>query len=122
MAVIKLSTENQGRCQTVTWSGLTTNDTGQPWPRADYSDKTVQIFGNFGGTGSVSLEGSNDPRVISDPSNAVWFTLTDPSSTAITKTAAAGEQILENPKWIRPSVTLGTTPAITVIIQATQVG
>lgn len=120
MAIIPLTSQNAGNVQTVSWAAMTTNDTGQPWLRSDYSDKCVQIFGNFGGTASVSMEGSNDPRVISDPTNAVWFVLTDPSSTAITKTAAAGEQILENPKWIRPNVTLGTTPAITVIIQATR--
>lgn len=101
---------------------MTTDDTGQPWELSSYSDKTVQIFGNFGGTASVSIYGSNDPRVVSDPANAVWFVLTDPSSTAITKTSAAGEQIIENPRWIRPVVTLGTTPSITVIIQATKVG
>jgi hypothetical protein len=120
MAIVKLTTENVGNVQYVTWAGLTTDDTGQPWERADHSDKCVQILGNFGGTASVTLQGSNDPRVISDPANAVWFALTDPSSTAITKTAAAGEQILENPRWIRPNVTLGTTPSITVIIAATK--
>lgn len=122
MAIVNLSSVNKGNTQTVTWAGLTTNDTGQPWELSFYSDKTVQIFGNFGGTASVTIEGSNDPRVTSDPSNALWFPLTDPGSNAITKTAAAGEQILENPRWIRPNVTLGTTPAITVIIQATKVG
>jgi hypothetical protein len=122
MAIIPLTSVNRGNCQTLTWAGMTTDDTGQPWERADYQDKTVQIFGNFGGTASVSIYGSNDPRVITDPANAVWFVLTDPSSTAITKTAAAGEQILENPRWIRPVTTLGSTPSITVIIQATRVG
>lgn len=122
MAIVPLTSINEGNSQTVSWAGLTTDDTGQPWKLSTYSDKTVQIFGDFGGTASVSMYGSNDPRVVSDPTNAVWFLLTDPQANAITKTAAAGEQILENPRWIRPVVTLGTTPSITIIIQATKVG
>lgn len=122
MAIVALTSINEGNSQTVSWAALTTNDTGQPWKLSSYSDKTVQIFGNFGSGASVSIEGSNDPRVVSDPSNAVWFVLTDPQAAVITKTAAAGEQIIENPKWIRPNVTLGTSPSITVVIQANKVG
>lgn len=114
------TTINYNNTQVVTWSGLTTNSLGDPWLRNDYADKCVQIFGDFGSGASVTIEGSNDPRVISDPSNAVWFTLTDPQANALTKTSAAGEQILENPRWIRPNVTLGTSPDITVIICATK--
>jgi hypothetical protein len=120
MAIVKLTSENKGNVQIVTWTGLTTDDTGQPWYRADYSDKCVQVFGDFGTNATVTLQGSNDPRVISDPANAVWFSLTDPQANAIAKAAAAGEQILENPVYIRPVVTSGTSPNLTVIISATK--
>lgn len=118
MAIVTFSAENDGFCQYVTWAALANGDTGQPLLNASkYADKTVQIFGTFGASGSVTLQGSNDPRVVSDPSNAVWFTLTDPASSAITKTSAAGEAILENPRYIRPQVTAGDgTTSLTVII------
>lgn len=108
--------------QYITWAGLTTNDTGRPYEVAGLPDKTVQIFGNFGSNASVALEGSNDPRVLEDvaagTTTAAWFPLTDAQGNAITKTAAAGEVIQENPRFIRPAVTLGTSPSITVIITA----
>lgn len=122
MAIVKFTSENRGDTQTLTWTGLTTGDIGVAWELSKYSDKTAHIFGNFGTTGSVTLYGSNDPTCLTDQASAAKFVLTDPSSTAITKTAAAGEQILENPRFIWPEVILGTTPAITVIIQATKVG
>jgi hypothetical protein len=122
MAIIAHVAENQGNVQIVRWEGLTTNDTGQPWRRADYSDKCVQIFGDFGTNATVTIQGSNDPRVVTDPGNAVWFSLTDPQANAIAKTSAAGEQILENPVWIRPYVTSGTNPDLDIIISATKVG
>lgn len=120
MAIVKLSSENLGNVQIVKWEGLTTNDTGQPWRRADHSDKCVQIFGDFGSGATVTIQGSNDPRVETDPGNAVWFSVTDPQANAIAKTAAAGEQILENPLWYRPSVTGGTNPDLDIVIVATK--
>lgn len=118
MAIITYATENLGDAQFVTWETLTTDDVGQPWQLVHYSDKTVQIFGDFGSGATVLMQGSNDPRVISDPDNAVWFSLTDAQGNAISKTALAGETILENPRWIRPYVSGGTSPDIDVIIAA----
>ena len=104
--------------EVVTWV-LANTDTGQPISLHDSSDKTVQIFGTFGSGGSVTMQGSNDPRVLTDPNNAVWFSLTDPQANAITKTAAAGEAILENPLYIRPNCTAGDgTTALTIILYA----
>jgi len=98
---------------------LANGDTGQPIAIPDFSDKTMQIFGTFGSGGSVTMEGSNDPRVISAPGSAVWFTLVDPQANAITKTSAGGEVILENPIWIRPNCTAGDgTTALTINIAA----
>ena len=104
MAIINLTSEQENGILYVTWAGLNGADTGYPFANSSmFSDKTVQFFGTFDGK-TVILEGSNDPRVIYDPENAVWFTLTDPSSTAISKTSASGEAVLENPRYIRPSV------------------
>lgn len=120
MAEIPLSFESRGPVHIVKWEGLTTNDTGEPWRRSDFSDKCVQIFGDFGSGATVTMQGSNDPRVVTSPGSAVWFSLTDPQANAIAKTSAAGEQILENPVWIRPSVTGGTSPDLDIIICATK--
>lgn len=107
------------KTQLIRWSGILNGDDGSPMAVASYSDKTMQIFGTFGSGGSVTLQGSNDPRVETDPSNAVWFSLVDPQGNAITKTAASGEAILENPFWIRPVCTAGDgTTNLTIIICA----
>lgn len=103
----------------IMWPNMANGDTGQPLEIQRYPDKTVHIYGTFGAGGSVTIQGSNDPRVISDPSNAVWTTLTDPQANALTKTSAAIEVILESPRYIRPSVTAGDgTTSITVVICA----
>lgn len=122
MAIITLSAYNEGTVQYITWYPLANGDTGEPLQKAAHlSDKTMQVFGTFGSGGSVTMQGSNDPRVMTDPSNAVWFTLVDPQANAITKTSAAGEAILENPRYIRPTVTGGDgTTALAVIIAATR--
>lgn len=104
------------------WVAVANGDKGQPLEAGEFADKTVQVFGTFGSGGSVTMEGSNDPRVITDSSNAIWFTLADPQGNAITKTSAAGEGILENPRFIRPSCTAGDgTTSLTVIICAKRV-
>ena len=118
MATVKLSAENEGFNQYVTWAALANGDVGSPLQRASmYADKTVQVFGTFGAAGSVTIQGSNDPRAVSDPANAVWFTMTDAQGNALVITAATGEAMLENPRFIRPNVTAGDgTTALTIII------
>ncbi len=102
---------------TVTWAAMAASVNGQAWECSNYPDKTVQCFGTFGGT--VTMQGSNDPRVITDAANAVWFSLTDKYGNAITFTAAGAKLITENPRFIRPSNGSGIT-ATTVIIQAAE--
>lgn len=88
-----------------TWT-LANGDTGVAVKTANFPDKCVQVDGTFGVGGSVTLRGSNKESP-SDATAGDWFTLTDPQANALTKTAAAGEQILENPLWISPIVTAG---------------
>lgn len=119
MAIIEATRFERGNAIVFNWAALANGDTGNPIVIPSFGDKTVQVFGTFGSGGSVTLQGSNDPRVITDPANAVWFALTDPQANAITKTSAAGEAILENPLYVRPSVTAGDgTTALTIIICA----
>lgn len=83
----------------VTWTGLLNGDDGAPYEGGDWGDRTVQFAGTFGAGGTIVLEGSND--------GTTYFTLTDPQSTAISKTAAGLEQVVELPRYMRPRVTAG---------------
>lgn len=91
----------------VTWAGLDGDDTGAPFDLSDYPDKTVHIKGTFDTT-TVTMQGSNDA--------ATYTALVDPQGNSIAKTAEAIETILENPQFIRPSVSGGAGSAITVIV------
>lgn len=81
------------------WSGLLNSDTGAAVELVDYADKTSTITGTFGVGGSITLQGSNN--------GTDWFALTDAQTSAVTKTSAAMELIVENPRYIRPIVTAG---------------
>lgn len=82
-----------------TWSGILNLDTGNWVEMTEYGDRTFQLTGTFGTGGSVTMQGSNDGT------NA--FSLTDPQGNAVTKTAAAGETLMETPRYIRPNCTAG---------------
>lgn len=84
----------------VLWSGLShTNTTGTAVEFPNWRDRSVQIVGTFD-SATVVIEGSND--------GSTWVTLTDPQGNAISKTAAALEQIEEVVRYIRPSHSGGT--------------
>ena len=110
-------------CKTVTWKTMTSGDVGRPVRLPYYSEKSVQIGavgGNADDGSTTVLQGSNDAAA--DPDNAnyassVWFTLTDPQGSAISRAGTAKiEQVMENPLWIRPSNSGGTTVDIDVIL------
>jgi hypothetical protein len=86
----------------VQWTPLTftggVGDSGAPIELPNYSDRSVQVTGTFGG-GTIVIEGSID--------GTNYVTLTDPSSTALSKTSAFIEGILELVRFIRPRVTAG---------------
>lgn len=108
MAVIPLTQQDVGGAVLVTWTGLTPGDTGQPFGGPLYGDRTVQFGGTFGAS-TVILEGSND--------GATYRTLTDPQGNALSATSAAMEQVMETPRWSRPSVSAGAG-SITVTMYA----
>jgi hypothetical protein len=96
---------------TYTAAAMANGDTTAVLEITDFADKTVTFVGTFGAGGSVTLEGSND--------NANWFALKDPSSSAITKTAAGISAVLEHPRYIRGHVTAGDgTTALVMILMA----
>jgi hypothetical protein len=80
-----------------TWAGLQNGDAGEqsqdtPWTRAFF-----MVTGNFGATGSVQIEGSND--------GTNWFKLSPAALTAAGLFAALG--FTERPWLVRPRVTAG---------------
>jgi len=89
---------------------FTTTDTMQPLELANFTEKCLQVYGTFGTGGSITFYGSNDAAdLVLQPDNAAsgWCPLTDPQGNAITKTAKAIEEILENPRYITAKVTAG---------------
>lgn len=90
---------SDGRVQQWTWSTLTNGDTGHPVEWIQYADRCVSVIGTFGFGGTVVIQGSND--------NTNWFTLNNAQSAALSFTAAGLKQVVELPRYIRPSVTAG---------------
>jgi len=88
----------------VTWAGMATGDVGGGIPIAYVADTTGQITGTFGGA-TVTWQGSND--------NTNWHPLTRRSvGTDMAFTSAAVHTTNENPAFIRPAVTGGTSVVI----------
>jgi hypothetical protein len=73
-------------------------DTGTAIEMPQLSDRSVQFSGTFG-TATVILQGSNN--------GTDWVTLADGQGNAISKTAAAIEQIAEFTRYIRPNTSGG---------------
>lgn len=93
-----------------TWTLTTADHTGAALgPNfADFVDRSVQIEGTFGGATCV-LEGSND--------GTNYEPITDPQGNAISKSAAALEQMTEMTLSVRPrlsAVGAGATIVVTL--------
>lgn len=95
------------------WALTDANADGEPLPAdaAAYSDRSVQVFGTFGG-GTVTWQGT------SDPAKGNWVGLSTVASTAATFAAAGIKQILESTLYARPVITGGTAQNVTVICVA----
>lgn len=85
------------------WEALTTTDLDGDWlETAMLADMTVQAFGSFTGTPTITMQGSNDTAA-----SKTAVTLTDPAAVDVTFTAAGGSQILENYAFVRPLLSGG---------------
>ena len=86
------------------WADLATGDVGAGVPVTYSADLTGQVTGTFGGA-TITWQGSND--------NTNWHALTRRSvGSDMAFTSAALHTANENPAWIRPAVTGGTSVAI----------
>lgn len=73
------------------------------------------------GTATVTVEGSNDPRVITNPSAAVWIAIRDTGSNVagppvISFTATGGQSNNEPWRHIRANVTVFTSGTVSVFM------
>lgn len=108
----------------ITWSFPTTlvsGDVGAPLDAFHLADKTVQCFG-LASNANIVIEGSNHLSTTAAGSIATgpWFTLTDPQDASLTFTATARlEQILENPRFIRPRLAAAATPIVPISVVMT---
>ncbi len=78
----------------IIWPNMTTGDTGQPFANIDLADKSVQVFGTFGG-GTLFVEGSNDDQ-------ADWAVLNNPQGVPLAYTVPAMLEVTEISQFIRP--------------------
>jgi hypothetical protein len=96
----------------VQWSALANGEAGDAIGAdfAPWSDRSVQVAGTFGASGSVLWEGSND--------GINWATLNAPQGTALTWSTAAIKQVLEGALMMRPRVTAGDgTTSLSITMQ-----
>jgi hypothetical protein len=96
-----------GSVKKFVWTLAGTND-GAPIAFTEWADRSVAFAGTWGG-GTVVWEGSND-------AGETWFTLTDPQTTAVSKTANALEQIVEVTELARPKATVGVTSVVVSLV------
>jgi hypothetical protein len=80
------------------WENMLQNDDGARFSVAQYTDKSVQVVGTFGGA-TLAFEGSND--------GVNWSTLSDPQGNPLTFTAAKIEMVAEATLFVRPRITGG---------------
>lgn len=113
----------------IPWTGLLTLDSGQAVDMANFQDKTIHIFGTWGGA-TCTLYGSNDPRVKTDrdagtlfgSKTASWVKCKDNLDNDIAKLADGGDIIIENYLYNCVVVTGGdVTTSLSAIISAVKV-
>ena len=92
----------QNKSVRTVWEGfLTSADTGTPSPAGGFKEVTIQMLGNIGTGGVVSMEGSND--------GSTWVILEDKQGDVVTFSAIGVMTALQEfPLLIRPNCTAGS--------------
>ena len=105
----------------ITWAfpaSSASGDVGEAFDGFHLADKTVAVYGlATTNTSVVVIEGSN-----SGQTTGPWFTLTDPQDNLLSFPGADRnrvEQILEDPKFIRPRMDTATTSVAAFTIEMT---
>ena len=93
----------------ITWSNMQNGDSGEPFVIASYADRSVQVVGTFGASGSVAIRGSND--------GVNYNSLTDPQGNDIAFNSSKIEAVTELVQSIRPEVVSGDgSTSVTVVM------
>ena len=118
---VEVATRNMRR---VRWSGLTEADSGVDYDFAEFTDRSVQVVGDFGTGGAATIYTSlNEADLAREPSGAgsTWAASTNVDGLGdIVINAAVGNkviQILEGSAFICPEITAGTDVALDIIIE-----
>ena len=107
MATIQFSNTRDGAIVT-TWAALAGTDDGSPFRVPSSADLTFQVTGTFGGA-TCTLQGSND--------GTNWHALTQRGGTAgMAYTSAANHSCNENPLFVRPLISGGSSSALAVVL------
>src|SRR5438132_6708523 len=93
----------------ITWKDLHMNQTGQPIVVTHLESTSVQVFGEFGTTGTLALEGSNAID------GSIWDVLRDIRGEPTIFKKPEIKQVWENTLWIRPHVTGGTKKTLLTV-------
>ncbi len=108
MAIINyVLTDVAAGADLIVWSSMSGDDTGLPFSTPKYPEKTIHFYGDFGG-GTVTIEGSNDPRANpqhEDHLSASWFEIEDLNGILISTSTEGGEGLAQSSLWIRPVLT-----------------
>lgn len=97
------------------WTPLLNTDVGSAVNSAYFADRSVQVFGTFGG-GTIVLQGSND-------GGTTYVTLKDPLGNNLSFTTAGFKMIGDLAHLIRPSVSGGdgtTSLSVWVLMRGNQ--
>jgi hypothetical protein len=101
--------DKYGNTSLAKWELTTADPTGSKIARPGAADRSVQVFGTFGGA-TVRIEGSLD-------GGTNWAPVHDPGGVAVTFTAAGLNAISENVGELRAVLSpAGTDAAVTVLI------
>jgi hypothetical protein len=107
VAVIAVSQDLAGRIQgevvIYTWSNMSAGDTGGPVSLEYMSERSVQVLGDFAGSGTVQFKGTLERT---SPSN--WVTLTNPGGTPLVFQALGLETVLQVAAQVRPEAVGGS--------------
>lgn len=98
VTLTELPNAGEGEVYKAVWTGLTGSDDGEALELRGYNDRSIQVEGTFD-SGTVTVKGSND--------STNYEGIRDPSSTALTFTAAGLKGVLEAVRLIKPVVSGG---------------
>lgn len=91
----------------VSWANIANGDTCTDVELPGFNIRSIQFAGTFGGA-TIVLQGSND--------STNYSTLTNGRGTAISKTAAAFEDVHQVSRLTRPSISGGAGSTITATL------